>query len=72
MSIRSIWRYDSGIKLLRIARVVWGKDNLAHKLTLGVRVNKLFGYVRGFDEVIATAFGIRIHYRRSVSGRFAA
>lgn len=72
MNIRPILRYDSGIKLLRLVRIVWGKDNLSHQLTLGVRANKLFGYVRGFNEVIATAFGIRVHYRCSLGGRFAA
>jgi hypothetical protein len=77
MKIRWVGRYDEGIKLLRLFSVIGTKGTVgdgkgfSYQLTVGARLNKLFGLVLGYQEVIATAFGVRVHLRRSFGGRFA-
>lgn len=76
MTIKLIGRWDSGIKLLRVARLSWNAEpkqpGFGTQLSLGLRWNKLFGYVRGYREHILTVCGVRLHYRTASGGRFTA
>lgn len=73
MKAKWVLRHDPGMRMIRVARVVWTRGKVGDgkgysaKLSLAVR-RRLFEFVRSWDGWDVTLAGIRLHYQRSYGG----
>lgn len=68
MKIKTVFRWDSDGKILRIFRCGWNKKKIGHAHYLQAKVSfaitpRLFFFEKGCcNEVRLTLFGLRFHY----------